>query len=70
MYANLRVRVHGVLPGLAAQQPIEHRAWKVETNEAGELVVHLDANDGGSYSEPAGEITYPRGTPFTVEADF
>jgi hypothetical protein len=62
MYANLRVEV---TRGLPRQHPVSGvwlrpdetlYAWAVEIRpDVATAVVHLDANEEGSYAEPAGE---------------
>jgi hypothetical protein len=49
---------------------VQHSAWLVDTNDAGDLIVHLDQNVNGSHPEPAGEAVYPRGARFTVHPNF
>lgn len=64
MYANLSVRVGDGEP---------QYAWKIEVDpQRGEMTVHLDDNDGGSYAEPAGEVKLDLrdGPPVTIAADF
>jgi len=68
MYANLAVTVFA--PDMYGRDPAQYFAHEVEQT-TDELVIHIDGNDGdSSHSEPAGKARFPRGTPFSVSADF
>lgn len=62
MYANLKVNIDGT----------DHYAWKLDITD-GEVVVHLDANDGDSqHAEEAGEQRFAiaDAPPMSITADF
>lgn len=59
MYANLLITVDGTA----------HSAWQY-TDVKGKKTVYLDANEEGSYAEPAGELDVSDARAIEITADF